>query len=68
MDDIPPNDPSQICNTFNDYLVEIGPSLANKIVSSLNPLDHLTNTINSIFIPTITENEIIRVINTPCII
>ena len=34
------NDNHVICNSFNDYFVQVGPQLANKIVSHVNPLTY----------------------------
>ena len=49
---------------YNDCFVEIGPRLANNITSSINHMAYVTaNVPNIIFIPHITEHEIMAVIN-----
>ena len=57
------NDPATISNKFNNYFVEIGPKLTKNLNSSINPLSYLNNNTNSIFFPEISENEILRTVN-----
>ena len=45
-------------NTFNCYFGGIGPLLASEIKSDINPLDYLSRTVDSIFIPEITVLEV----------
>ena len=56
-------DPILICNTFNDYFVQIGPQLAKKFDDKINPMTYITHTQSSIFIPYISENEIKNIIH-----
>ena len=52
-----------IVNAHIEYFVEVGPRLANNISSSINPMSYLTNHVdNSIYMPEITEREVITVI------
>ena len=57
------NDPATISNKFNNYFVEIGPKLTKNLNLSINPLSYLNNNTNSIFFPEISENEILRTVN-----
>ena len=57
------NDNHVICNSFNDYFVQVGPQLANTIVSHVNPLSYVKCNMNSIFLPYISEYEITQNIN-----
>ena len=57
-------DKNQIANSFNNYFVNIGKSLAQQITSTINPLSYIDTNIHSIYIPDISKNEIITVINT----
>ena len=56
------NDPLTIANAFNNYFVDIGPTLANKITQSANPIDYVKQQKNSIFIPNIEESEVKNII------
>ena len=57
------NDLQTIVNAHNEYFVEVGPRLANNIFSSINPMSYLTNHVdNSMYMPEITECEVITVI------
>ena len=51
-----------IANTFNNYFINVGRTLAHQIKSNINPLSYIDINVNSIFIPIITEHEIILVI------
>ena len=55
-------DKNQIANSFNNYFVNIGKSLAQQITSTINPLSYINTNIHSIYIPDI--KKIITVINT----
>ena len=58
------NDPQVISNAYNDYFVEVGPTLANNISSTVNPMSYVTNhVINSMYVPVITECEIMTVVS-----
>ena len=57
-------DKKQIANSINNYFVNIGKSLAQQITSTINPLSYINTNIHSIYIPDISKNEIITVINT----
>ena len=57
------NDLQTIVNAHNKYFVEVGPRLANNISSSINLMSYLTNHVdNSMYMPEITECEVITVI------
>ena len=56
------DDPQTICNGFNNYFVSIAPTLANNIKGSDNPMNYVSVSPHSIFIPYITENEVNNVI------
>ena len=55
-------DKHAITNAFNKYFVQVGPRLANKINNTTDPLSYVTSSVNSIFIPYVSENEITEVI------
>ena len=55
-------DKHAITNAFNKYFVQVGPRLANKINNATDPLTYVTSSVNSIFIPDVSENEITEVI------
>ena len=55
-------DKHAITNAFNKYFVQVGPRLANKIDNTTDPLTYVTSSVNSIFIPYVSENEITEVI------
>ena len=53
------NDPQVIANAYNNYFVEVGPTLANNHSSTGNPMSYVTNyVINSMYVPVITKCEI----------
>ena len=53
-----------IANAYNDYFVEVGPTLANNISCTVNPMSYVTNhVINSMYVPVITECEIMTVVS-----
>ena len=57
-------DPQVIANAYNDYFVEVGPTLAKNISSTVNPMSYVTNhVINSMYVPVITECEIMTVVS-----
>ena len=56
------SDNAIIANTFNNYFINVGRTLAHQIKSNTNPLSYIDRNVNSIFIPIITEHEIILVI------
>ena len=56
------SDKQTICNEFNNYFVQIGADLACNFNKSVNPLSYVSGTADSIFIPYITEHEIINTI------
>ena len=51
-------DKQAITNAFNKYFVQAGPRLANRIHNTTDPLTYVTSSVNSIFIPYVSENEI----------
>ena len=56
-------DVQQIAKAFNDYFTEIGPNLASKIISRINPMSYISsNNENSMFLPYIDETEISTII------
>ena len=59
------NDPREICNIFNDFFIDIGPSLASKIKSSKKHYSNfLKNSLSeSMFINATDEREIENIIN-----
>ena len=54
------DDPKEIANKFNDYFINIGPSLANKIKQNENNSfdKYLTGSYQSLFLNPITEHEL----------
>ena len=48
-------DKKQIANSFNNYFVNIGKSLAQQITSTINPLSYINTNIHSIYIPDISK-------------
>ena len=51
-------DVPQIAKAFNNYFMEIGPDLASKIISRVNPMSYISSSIeNSMFLPHIDETE-----------
>ena len=56
-------DVQQITKAFNNYFTEIGPNLASKIISGVNPMSYISSSIeNSMFLPHIYEIEISTII------
>ena len=58
----PTFDKSVISNSFNNYFTLVGPQLAQNIQGHINPLNYLNPTMKSMFIPYISEHEIIEII------
>ena len=56
----PTFDKSVIGNSFNNYFTHVGPQLAQKIHGHINPLNYLNPIMKSMFIPYISEYEIIK--------
>ena len=57
-------DPEKIVNTFNEYFVDVGPNLASRIKSDVNPISYISaDSKKSIFIPYITEYEIATILS-----
>ena len=54
----PTDDEAVISNSFNNYLIYVGPWLAQQIQSHINPLNYVNDTMKSMFIPYISEYEI----------
>ena len=48
------SDRAAIANGFNNYIVSIGPNLASKISSNVNPISYVKSINNSIVIPNVT--------------
>jgi len=58
------SNPSEISNTFNEFFINIGIEMANKFQNTDIPTDiPLQNQMNSIFIPPISRNNLITLIN-----
>ena len=55
-------DRQRICNEFNHYFINIGPKLAKNFENSLNPMQYVKSTLNSISIPIISESEVVAAI------
>ena len=55
-------DSLEIANSFNEFFVSIGPKLADKILSTTNPLSYVNNCTNSIVIPPVTIAEVCQTI------
>ena len=55
-------DKHAITNTFNTHFVQVGPRLANRKHGTTDPLTYVTSSVNSIFIPYVSEIEITEVI------
>ena len=58
----PTFDKSVISNSFNNYFTHVGPQLAQTIQCHINHLNYLNPTMKSMFIPYISEYEIIEII------
>ena len=56
------SDQAAIANGFNNYFVSIGPKLASKMSSNVNPISYVKSINNSIAIPNITCHEVYQVI------
>ena len=57
-------DPKTIVNAFNEYFVDVGPKLASRINSNVNPMSYISaDSKKSIFIPYVTENTITGINN-----
>lgn len=48
---------------FNKYFVNIGNSLSHNVTSHVDPLNNITPSLNSMFLPQITEGEIINILS-----
>jgi len=57
------DDKELIAEKFNDFFINIGPTLANNIPKNKNtPLMYLKNKIkDSLFLAPVTENEVIKI-------
>ena len=55
-------DRQRICNEFNNYFINIGPKLAKNFENSLNPMQYVKSTLDSISIPIISESEVVAAI------
>ena len=51
-------DSMEIANSFNEFIVTIGPKLAQTIKSTTNPMSYVNNCNNSIVIPPVTMAEV----------
>ena len=54
----PTDDEAVISNSFNNYLIHVGPRLAQQIKIHINPLNYVNDTMKRMFIPYITEYEV----------
>ena len=57
------SDNAIIANSFNDYFVNVGRTLANKIICNDNPLSYITTNKTSITLQAINKHEIINIIS-----
>ena len=48
-------DPTQISNSFNNYFISVGSTLANNIHSNVNPLLYVGSNVNSIIMPEVSR-------------
>ena len=55
-------DPKQISNSFNNYFISVGSTLASNIHSNVNPLLYVDSNVNSIIMPGVSEEGITSVI------
>ena len=55
-------DPKQISNSFNNYFISVGSTLASNIHSNVNLLLYVDSNVNSIIMPEVSEEEITSVI------
>ena len=55
-------DPKIITNSFNDYFIYVGSSLANNIKCNIDPLVYVQRHANNINIPEVSESEILNII------
>ena len=62
VNDVMTCDPKLISNSFNDYFISVGSTLASNIHSNVNPLLHVDSNVNSIIMPEVSEEEITSVI------
>ena len=57
-------DPKTIVNAFNDYFVDVGPQLASRINSDVNPMPYISAySKKSIFIPYVTQYNITTILS-----
>ena len=54
--------PKQISNSFNNYFISVGSTLASNIHSNVNPLLCVDSNVNSISMPGVSEEEITSII------
>ena len=55
-------DPKQISNSFNNYFISVGSTLASNIHSNINLLLYVDSNVNSSIMPEVSEEEITSVI------
>ena len=55
-------DRQRICNEFNNYFINIGHKFAKNFENSLNPIQCVKSTLNSISIPIISETDVVTAI------
>ena len=56
-------DPVAIANSFNDYFINVGKSLANTIVSQIDPLSYIDKSKNCVTDITVTVNEVKAIVS-----
>ena len=56
-------DPVAIANSFNDYFINVGKSLANTIVSQIDPLSYIDKSKNCITDISVTVNEVKAIVS-----
>ena len=56
-------DPVAIANSFNDYFINVGKSLANTIVSQIDPLSYIDKSKNCVTDISVTVNEVKAIVS-----
>ena len=65
INNIQVTDPKEIADNFNNFFVNIGPNLANKIpTQNKNPISYLNKSVtNSLFLNPVTSDELVKLIS-----
>ena len=56
-------DPVAIANSFNDYFINVGKSLAHNIVSQIDPLSYIDKSKNCITDISVTVNDVKAIVS-----